>query len=65
GRAEGRAEGELLIACKTALRGISRNMSRKEIMELTDISDNLLGKLFALYEKYKSEAIKHIEEIID
>lgn len=65
GRAEGRAEGELLIACKTALRGISRNMSRKDIMELTDISDNLLDKLFAVYEKYKSEAINHIEEIID
>lgn len=62
---KGRAEGELLKAYKTALKGIKRKLSVQDIIELTELPEDKILKLFALYQKHKNNANKFLDEMDD
>jgi hypothetical protein len=60
---KGLAEGELLKAYKTALKGFPKNISIDDLMDLTELPQPILEKLKLLFEKYGKDAENHLEEI--
>lgn len=69
GRAEGesigREIGERLTTCKTALKAIEMNMPEQDIINLTELSKEVLARLMKLYDKYGKDALLNIRELND
>ncbi len=60
----GLQKGELRKACKTALNAIGKKMAEKDIIELTELSEEVVSKLKNLYKKYGDDSTGHLDEII-
>jgi predicted transposase/invertase (TIGR01784 family) len=64
GLAEGKEEGAMLKACKTAITGFAKNISIEDLSELTELPLPTLEKLKILFEKYGKDAANHVEEVL-
>ncbi len=60
---KGLAEGELLKAYKTAIKGFAKNISINDLTELTELPRQILEKLKFLFEKYDQDAVNRFEEM--
>ncbi len=63
GLAEGREEGAILKAYKTAITGFAKNISIEDLSELTELPQPTLEKLNQLYNKYGQDAVNHFDEL--
>lgn len=63
GVSKGKAQGEILSAMKTALKGIAKNSSDNDLMDMTDLNKETFAKLKILYNKYGAEAANHLHEV--
>lgn len=63
GLEEGKAEGELLNAYKTAIKGLGKKMSYEDLSELTELPVPTIEKLNQLYAKYGEDTISHLDKM--
>jgi len=63
GREEGRVEGELLKAYKSAIKGFSKKISFDVLSELTELPGPTLEKLSQLFARYGDDAVNHLDEL--
>ncbi len=57
---KGRAEGELIKAYKTALRGIANNLPDNVLVDLTGLPKVALHHLKELFQKYGNDSADHL-----
>ncbi len=60
---KGRAEGELIKAYKTALRGIANSLPDNVLVDLTELPEDTLHHLKELFRKFGDDAFHHLDTL--